>query len=114
MGAIPDRDPNRSRPMMQSLAGACCASCGRGGPCVSDETGFVSYRMPIPYTMGDTVTDQSAQLVPMVASIQQSAQEYVKNDLLYRKLQVAATLAIPLAAVITKAILHIRRGIPLL
>lgn len=109
--AIIDRDPNRSRPA--TLSGACCASCGRGGPCVSDETGFKSYRMPIPYTMGDTVTDASAQLVPMVASIQESAQQYVKNDLLYRKLQIAATLAIPLAAMITKGIFHWRSGRPL-
>ena len=110
-GVITDRDPNRSRPT--SLSGACCASCGRGGPCVSDETGFVSYRMPVLHAMGDVVTDQSAQLVPMVASIQESAQQYVRNDALYRKLQIAATLAIPLAAMITKGIFHWRSGRPL-
>jgi hypothetical protein len=104
---IPDRDSNRSRPGPTLLAGACCASCAHGRPCAGGPPG------PL-LSMGDVVTDQSAQLVPMVASIQESAQQYVRNDLLYRKLQIAATLAIPLAAMITKGIFHWRRGRPLL
>lgn len=106
--AIVDRDPNRSRPGPTSLSGACCASCASGRPCVGGPRGPLGLS-----AMGDTVTDASAQLVPMVASIQESAQQYVKNDLLYRKLQIAATLAIPLAAMITKGIFHWRSGRPL-
>ena len=105
-GVISDRDSNRSRPGPASLSGACCSACAHGRPCAGGPPGPLS-------SMGDVVTDQSAQLVPMVASIQESAQQYVRNDLLYRKLQIAATLAIPLAAMITKGIFHWRAGRPL-
>ena len=91
---IVDRDPNRSRPT--SLSGACCAPC-------ADARG----------ALGDTTTTTTT-LDDRVAAIQQSAADYVKQDAFYKKLQIAAVLLIPLASLVTKAILHVRRGDPIL
>lgn len=86
--------------------GACCTSCAAGGPCAGGPHGG----------LGDVAAGSPAapDLNTMVADIRSTAQRYADNDLFYRRMQVAATLAIPLAAMITKAIFHWRRGESLL
>ena len=100
---IVDRDPNRSRPT--SLSGACCASCARGGPCAGGQSGMSG--------LGDDASTPQT-LDQRVAAIQSSAAQYVAQDAFYKKLQIAAVLLIPLASLITKTILHVRRGDPIL
>ena len=74
----------------------------------------IKYEMYTQSGLGDTLATDPATLDARVASIQKSAQDYVAMDRDYRRLQIIATLAIPLAAMVTKAIFHWRKGTPLL
>lgn len=96
--------PTRFAPRAQAM-GACCSACARGGR--GHGHGTMS-------GLGDDATTTAAPTLDQrVAAIQASAAQYVSQDAFYKKLQIAAVLLIPLATIITKGILHVRRGDPL-
>jgi hypothetical protein len=90
--------------MRVPLGDACCLDCTRRLPSSGGPHGG----------LGDVAVDLPQTLDQRVADIQARAKQYVEQDLFYRRVQVLATLAIPFAAVVTKAILHLRKGIPIL
>ena len=104
-GVIMDRDPNRSRPRAM---GACCSACAKGRPCAGGIKGGMSSLGGL----GDATVAIPQTLDQRVADIQASAAQFVAQDAFYKKLQIAAVLLIPAASIITKAILHIRKGTP--
>jgi hypothetical protein len=59
-------------------------------------------------------TTPPADLNAMVADIRATADRYVTQDRQMRYMQIGATLLIPFAALVTKAVLHLRKGTPLL
>lgn len=86
----------------RALAGGC--GCRGGGGCCGPGSG-------VPGGMGDAApAPDLSSLSAQVADIQSSAKTYIAQDARLRYMQMGATLLIPLAALVTKGILHLRRG----
>jgi hypothetical protein len=89
------------------------------GPLQRPALGNVGISTGIRQGMGDAAavaaaTTPPADLNSMVADIRATADRYVTQDRQMRYMQIGATLLIPFAALVTKTILHLKKGTPLL
>ena len=104
---------------LSGMPGDCGCGCKGKGTCgqpARATRGGITTGIPGPFGLGSLGEEAPPppDLNAMVADIRATADRYVKQDRQLRYMQVGATLLIPLAALVTKAILHLRRGDPIL